>query len=203
MRDKAFGQDYKQTIVDKFGIYLSVRRVLIAVEKIKKPVACLEIGCGYYAKLLRELLPYVDSAVGIDVTISDDLKKNEKLLFIESNAEDALEKIKDKKFDLILMINVVEHLNEPLQILKKSYELLNDKGILLVNVPTWRGKFFLELAAFKLGASPKYEMDDHKMYYDKKDLWPLLVKAGFKPSNINIEYHKFGLNIFSEALKSD
>jgi hypothetical protein len=42
--------------------------------------------------------------------------------------------------------------------------------------------------------SPKEEMDDHKMYYDPRDFWPLLVKAGFKPSKINIFTHKFGLN---------
>ena len=41
------------------------------------------------------------------------------------------------------------------------------------------------------------EMDDHKMYYAKRDLWPLLVRAGFKPSRIKLQYHKFGLNLFA------
>ena len=45
-------------------------------------------------------------------------------------------------------------------------------------------------------------MDDHKMYYDKRDLWPLLVRAGFKPSAIRLSYHKFGLNLFAAAGKS-
>jgi len=40
-------------------------------------------------------------------------------------------------------------------------------------------------------------MDDHKAYYDKKDLGPLIVKSGFKPSNIKMRYHKFGLNLFA------
>ena len=62
-----------------------------------------------------------------------------------------------------------------------------------------RGKTFLEFSAFRLGLSPKSEMDDHKMYYDKRDLWPLLVKAGFLPSAIETRYHKFGLNLFAVA----
>ena len=37
-------------------------------------------------------------------------------------------------------------------------------------------------------------MDDHKTYYDPKDLWPLLVKAGFAPHAIACGRHKFGLN---------
>ena len=40
-------------------------------------------------------------------------------------------------------------------------------------------------------------MDDHKAYYDVKDFWPLLVRAGFRPSNIDCFPHKFGLNTFA------
>jgi len=40
-------------------------------------------------------------------------------------------------------------------------------------------------------------------YYRKRDLWPILVRAGFKPSQIRLRYHKFGLNLFAAAQKSD
>jgi hypothetical protein len=45
------------------------------------------------------------------------------------------------------------------------------------------------------------EIDDHKMYYDKKDIWPMLVKAGFLPSKLQLSYHKFGLNLFAVGVK--
>jgi hypothetical protein len=48
-----------------------------------------------------------------------------------------------------------------------------------------------------LGLSPAEEMDDHKYYFDPKDLWPLLVRAGFRPRNIRCFRHKFGLNTFA------
>jgi len=57
------------------------------------------------------------------------------------------------------------------------------------------------LSAFRLGTSPAVEMDDHKMYYHESDLWPLLVRAGFKPSRLHLRYHKFGLNLFAVAQK--
>jgi hypothetical protein len=75
--------------------------------------------------------------------------------------------------------------------------MLHPDGVILINVPTWLGKSFLECAAFRLKLSPKEEMDDHKMYYDKRDLWPILVKAGFLPSKMNLKYHKFRLNLFA------
>jgi len=59
----------------------------------------------------------------------------------------------------------------------------------------------LELSAFKFRTSPACEMDDHKMYYSKRDLWPLLVRAGFKPSRIRLEYRKLCMILFATAIK--
>ena len=64
-------------------------------------------------------------------------------------------------------------------------------------MPSWRGKTALEFSAFRLGTSPVVEMDDHKTYYDPRDLWPLLVRAGFRPHAIRCFKHKFGLNTFA------
>jgi hypothetical protein len=44
-------------------------------------------------------------------------------------------------------------------------------------------------------------MDDHKTYYDVRDLWPMLVRSGFKPSLIQCFAHKFGLNTFAACRK--
>jgi hypothetical protein len=72
----------------------------------------------------------------------------------------------------------------------------------LVNVPSWRGKRYLEFSAFRLGMSPADEMQDHKAYYDPRDLWPLLVRAGFSPRDIRCVRHKFGLNTFAACRKA-
>ena len=40
-------------------------------------------------------------------------------------------------------------------------------------------------------------MNDHKIYYDPRDLWPLLVRAGFIPQAIRMGTHKFGLNTYA------
>ena len=103
--------------------------------------------------------------------------------------------------DVVMLSSVLEHLAEPQSVIQSAWRLLRGSGLLLVNVPTWSGKRFLELSAFQLGFSPKVEIDDHKMYYDKRDLWPMLVRAGFKPSQIRLRYHKFGLNLFAAARK--
>jgi len=199
MREESYGQQ-QLTLVDKLGVYLSKRLVLNVVRRYHKPMV-LDVGCGYRASLLRELLPVIRHGVGIDVKISDAAKGIPDLSFREQPIDRALNELEGHYFDVILMISVLEHLWEPQQALTSCRELMSAGGTLLVNVPNWLGKQFLELSAFKLGLSPACEMDDHKMYYAKRDLWPLLVRAGFKPSCIRMRYHKFGLNLFAVATR--
>ena len=83
-----------------------------------------------------------------------------------------------------MLISVLERMAEPQFVIQSAWRLLRRSGLPLVNVSTWSGKRFLELSAFRFGFSSKAEIDAHKMYYDKRDLWPVLVHAGFKPSQI-------------------
>ena len=139
--------------------------------------------------------------IGIDLAISKEAGLDPRLTLIEAPLEKAVPELADGKFDVVLFMSVLEHLSWPVTALEHCHRILKPGGRLLLNVPTWRGKFFLEFSAFRLGTSPAGEMDDHKMYYDKRDLWPMLVRSGFKPSRIRMTYHKFGLNLFVVACK--
>jgi SAM-dependent methyltransferase len=202
MRTKSYGESARLTIVDKFGIWLSEKMVRKYFNALGKPDnAFLDLGCGYRGRLLREFSGRVQTAVGVDVKVCGEIKSLANVKIYEESIEEALLKLGSSTFDLVTMINVLEHLEEPLEALTGCHRLLKKEGLLLVNVPTWRGKFFLELSAFTFKLSPAEEIEEHRMYYDKKDLWPLLVKAGFKPGRIEMHYHKFGLNLFAACRK--
>ena len=145
----------------------------------------------------------IGHGTGVDFRISPELLQRPGLSFHQAPAEEVLPRLSPGSFDAILLISVLEHLRGPGAVLESVFRLLRPGGVLLVNVPTWRGKAFLEFSAFRLGLSPRIEMDDHKMYYDKRDLWPLLVRAGFRPSQIALSYHKFGLNLFASATRAN
>lgn len=189
-----------QTWVDRFGVWLSSRAIDRSVAN-RTGLRMIEFGSGYHARHLRRLQPRLREGVAVDFALSPELNQLPGLRTMEMPIESALPTLPENHFDLILLISVLEHLAHPAEALAAMYRLLAPGGTLLVNVPTWRGKIFLELAAFRLGVSPKDEMDDHKMYYDLRDLWPLLVRAGFKPSKLSLRRHKFGLNLFARALK--
>jgi SAM-dependent methyltransferase len=195
-RAESFGQGYEPGPVDKFGVWLSARQIRRWVPDFRgKRMA--DIGCGFHAAFSRTVLDEVAQAVLVDVALSPDLKSHPKVLAVEGTLPADLARLEDQSLDVVMMVSVLEHLWEPQETLREIRRLLRPGGVGLFNVPSWRGKTYLELSAFKLGLSPAKEMDDHKMYYDVADLWPLLVRAGFLPSQIKCFTHKFGLNTFA------
>jgi SAM-dependent methyltransferase len=186
-------------VVDRFGVALSARAVHRNVRCEGKRVA--DIGCGFDATLARTLLPKAASLTLVDVALSDELKADPRIRSIEGSVTDVLPTLANDSVDVLLCLSVLEHLWDPLDALQQFHRILAPGRTLLVNVPTWRGKWFLELAAFRLHVSPAAEMDDHKHYFDPRDLWPLLVRAGFRPSDISCRRHKFGLNTFAVCHK--
>lgn len=191
------------SLVDRFGTWLSRRMIRCSIGS-RSDLAVLEIGCGYKAKNLFVIQDRAVKMVGCDFNIDPEVKKMKKFEAIEQSFETALPMLKGRSFDVVMLISVLEHLSDPLGTLICCNQILAPAGRLLINVPTWMGKYFLELAVFRLGLSlnGKKEIDDHKMYYDKRDLWPLLIKAGFVPSRIHLRYHKFGLNLFAVVEKA-
>lgn len=194
-RTTSYGQDRKPTPVDRFGVWLSGRAVRRHAELDGARVA--DIGCGYEASLARSALEGVGSLVLVDVALDPQLAREPKVTALEGTVEETLPALPAGAFDVVLCLSVLEHLWEPQAALGEMRRMLAPGGRLLVNVPTWRGKRFLEFSAFRLGTSPAAEMDDHKRYYDPSDLWPMLVAAGFRPSRIRCRRHKFGLNTFA------
>ena len=200
-RQESFGQA-ELTFVDRLGIGLSERAIARELPD-RTDLEVLELGCGFRATHLVALGPRLKRGVGVDFQIARELINRPNLVFHEGAIEETLPRLVGESFDAVLLISVLEHLSDPLSVLEAAYTLLRVSGALLINVPTWRGKGWLEFSAFRLGLSPRTEMDDHKMYYDKHDLWPLLVRAGFKPSLIKLRYHKLGLNLFAVARRED
>ena len=195
-RTTSFGQTSEPTLVDRFGVWLSERQIRRTLGGlIGKDVA--DIGCGYQATTMRRYLDTVRSALLVDVSLADDLKVHPKVRALEGEVAGVLSEVPARSLDAILCISVIEHLREPGLALMEFRRMLRPAGVCAINVPSWAGKRFLEYSAFNLGWSTADGVEDHKMYYDPRDLWPLLVRAGFRPSHIRVFKHKFGLNTFA------
>jgi SAM-dependent methyltransferase len=198
VRSSSFGQTGTLTGADRLGIWLSGRRVRREVGTFRDK-AVGDFGCGYDARFARTVIGEVASLTLVDVALAPDLKAEPKVTVIEGELPGALGGLRDESLDVVTCVSVLEHLWHPEMALSEFRRLLKPGGVCVLNVPSWRGKRFLELSAFRLGMSPAEEMNDHKCYFDPRDLWPMLVRAGFRPQNIRCYSYKFGLNTFASC----
>jgi SAM-dependent methyltransferase len=195
-RAGSYEQHRAHSPIDRFGVWLSARALRREVPSFAgKSVG--DFGCGYQARFVRSVLDEIERAVLVDVALAPDLKADRRITAIEGVLPDALRGVEAASLDVDLCVSVLEHLWEPLETLVQMRRVTAPGGICLVNVPSWRGKWFLEFSAYRLRLSPAEEIDDHKAYYDPENLWPLVVKAGFLQHNISCRSHKFGLNTFA------
>ncbi len=195
VRGASFGQMHTPNAVDHFGIWLSS----IAVRRSAsfEDARLADIGCGFEAGFTRSQLNKVRGAFLLDVALADDLKAHPKITAVEGDLAEALPEVASDSFDVTVCLSVLEHLVDPETTIRELHRVTAPNGMVLINVPTWLGKRALEFLAFRLSLAPAYEMDDHKWYFDPRDIWPMIVRAGFLPSNIHCHRHKFGMNTFA------
>lgn len=197
-RSTSYGQVGSATVVDRFGVWLSMRKTVSVLGPVEgKRFA--DLGCGFNATGARTVIDRAAHTTLVDLALAEDLQQLPKVTAILGHLPEAMAQIESESLDLVVCSAVLEHLSEPERMLAEIRRVMAPGGCLFLTVPNWLGKRFLELSAFRLGLSPMLEMDDHKTYYDPKDLWPLLRRAGFLPHDITCRRYKFGLNTYARC----
>lgn len=94
----------------------------------------LDMPCGD-GSLTALMAPQFKRVVGVDAS-SKHLALAKANLPMAELHEALIEDFNtDERFDTITMINVLEHVADPVLVLRKAASLLNDQGIILVHVP--------------------------------------------------------------------
>lgn len=93
----------------------------------------------------------------------------------------------DDYFSVITMIELIEHLPDPLAAIKECHDLLRDNGLLVIQTANMDG-----LQAKLLGDRYAYFMPGHLSYFTRENLVGMLSRCGF--SMIKVYYPvEFGL----------
>ncbi|MEK7581002.1 MAG: methyltransferase domain-containing protein [Patescibacteria group bacterium] len=126
---------------------------------------------------------YVKKIVGIEIdkTLLDisrrtiEEKKIKNVKFIEGNLEKKLS-FKNKSFDKVIFLDVLEHLIKRDQILSEIHRILKSKGLLIIGVPnketSWK-KAQRSVSMFS------YSDPDHKIEFSEAEIKKLLTKHSF------------------------
>ena len=194
MRGASYGETSGLSLLDKLGQLLNQRRLQKSQRLVHEKIKLADIGCGFDSTLSKPIWNNFQEVHLFDLSINSSF---ESCIKIKLHVGDIMEttRMTNSNYDFVICNNVLEHLDFPVNLLRQLYNNMHEGSILFITVPSWRGKFFLEMAAFKFNAAPKFEMEDHRRYYDKWDLWREIRSAGFMPSKTKVSSIKFGLSI--------
>ncbi len=187
------------------------------VNKIPQYANVLELGCGYGE--MSQVLKQNKSArvIGIDhnMAAAHQAEKFCDYVFVEDlDDENSLDVLQFEKFDMITLVNVLEHLQSPIAVLQRLKPLLLDEGRLVLSIPNiahvsrrlklLTGTF--EHSKKEIGAvAPEH-------FYTSESIQALLRSAGYKVHEIDYTWHdlsdqeiksyldKAGLSLTDQAL---
>lgn len=156
-------------------------RRAVQFKKNLKNKDILDFGCGW-GGFLKNVKNY-KSLSGIELRNEciNHIQKNIKKIEISNNINSF-----DKKFDIITMFHVLEHIPYQIKTLKLLKSKLKDKGKIIIEVPHAEDFLILqeELKEFKNFTF----WSEHLILHTYKSLKSILLKAGFK--SVNIQYYQ-------------
>lgn len=152
------------------------RRWKFLEQYINKDKKILEIGCssGFMMNAFRD--------VGMECYGVE--PSGEFLEFLKQNdhiAYENLEQLKSKedlKFDIITHFFVFEHISDPFNFLKETYELLNKGGVIIAEIPSSTD---ILTSIYNIPAFENFYWSiAHHYYYNPKSLKYILNKLGYR-----------------------
>ncbi len=146
----------------------------------KKKFELLDIGCGAGTISLL-LASWGNKVEGIDISsvAIDSCKKSATLLNLEKYTNFKQLDFKDykenKKFDCILFLEVIEHLENDKKALRKIFDLIRPSGKLIISAPSKNAPLY------RLGYARNFDKRvGHLRRYTLEELQGKLEDAGFK-----------------------
>ena len=121
----------KEQILEPLLRKLRLRKILPVLRRFPD-CHLLDVGCGWEARFLREVEPYIAQGIGIDFKAPD--IRTEKIRTMQSVLDSELP-FADASFDVVTMLAVLEHLAYPEAIVAEVFRVLKPGGMFVGTEP--------------------------------------------------------------------
>ena len=159
-------------------------RLLKIIRKYKKEGCVLDVGGGFglFSSILQSRSNY-------KVDLLEPINKpryiqNSKINHIREYFQIYASHTK-KKYDLIIMLDIIEHFNDPLKALRNARKLLKSDGIFILQTPNYQS-----LMQYLCKNWSWWMIKDHKFFFSSKSIRLMHKKIGFHIKSL-ISYEDF------------
>ncbi|EMI61528.1 methionine biosynthesis protein MetW-like protein [Leptospira noguchii serovar Autumnalis str. ZUN142] len=182
-------RDERQT--EKFDRYVWKARIK-NIQKFKPNGEFLDVGCSFggFLNCAKEAGFQV---TGVEISsYSAEVAKSRGLKVYTGEFLDV--DLPENFFDVITLVEVIEHLSDPKKVFEKLSRILKPGGLLLIQTANFEG-----WQAINAGADYHYYLPGHFYYYSESNLKKILDRFGFRDS---ITYLGVDFSLFAKLLKS-
>jgi 2-polyprenyl-3-methyl-5-hydroxy-6-metoxy-1,4-benzoquinol methylase len=95
------------------------------------------------------------------------------------------------RFDVVLMLALIEHLSEPAELIRKVKALLQNGGRIILTTPQPRGEWALKMGSL-VGLCSRESQTEHHALLGREELCRLAARCGFH--DILYRSFLFGMN---------
>ena len=160
----------------------------LMVELVGGTKRVLDVGCatGYLARALVERGCTV-SGVEFDAEAAEEARPHlERLVIGDLETMDLAEAFGDDRFDVVVFGDVLEHLRNPLPVLRGAKALLADRGSVVVSIPNIaHGSVRLALLAGRFDYQDLGLLDStHVRFFTRSSVEDLFREAGMVPIDV-------------------
>ena len=139
MNGKVNNNKYDRNVFRKRHVEEYVSLFYPELKKRLKDCDVLDLGCAR-GVLSIPLAPYVRKVKGIDIRghcieVAKKIAKEQKIKNVDFKIQSIFDLDSKRKYDIILLSDVLEHVKNQKQLLEKSLNLLRHEGILYINTP--------------------------------------------------------------------
>lgn len=158
--------------------YITNRKIIEKHSELFKNKNVLEVG-AYYGAFAHEAIPVTDSYVALEPSQHACSYLKEKFPKAEVHNVgiddlNSIDSLKDRKFDTIVMLDVIEHLPDPISALKVLHSYLEKDGTIFFSTINIESTF-----SIALGPWWPWFMDMHYYYFSDRGLEDTLHRTGF------------------------
>ena len=177
------------------------------VRRVPRYARVLELGCadGSMSRLLKQHCEA--SIIGVEQNPNTAWRARCFCDYVfTENLDDphSLDALEGEKFDVITLVDVLEHLQHPQALLQRLKPLLLDEGCLLLSVPNVaHASVRLELLKGDFRYESSGILDDtHLKFFTATTLQTILVEAGYAVQALDYTWHDLADTVISEQLQT-